>query len=197
MQPNSRESQIARKFCGASRPWNASRPWKMIKLFSIPIALLSVTIASGCKPTQKSTEIPSAEVSNVEQAKPAVLITVSISPESRVKATAEELAMELDQGVWKDFFVEIENAAGITAPLIIESEQILQSDDDSSRERWLQFELKPNVALTGLRNEIRSLRLKSRDSGIRTAILNFNAGQGTQDLGFRSDVLVTFKVHEK
>ena len=105
--------------------------------------------------------------------------------------------MELDQGVWKDFFVEIDNAAGITAPLIIESEQILQSDDDSSRERWLQLELKPNVALTGLRNEIRTLRLKSRDSGIRTAILNFNAGQGTQDLGFRSDVLVTFKVHEK
>ena len=191
MQPNSRESRIARRFCGASRPW------KTIKLFSLPIALLSVAIASGCKPTQKSTQIPSSEVSNVEQAKPAVLITVSISPESRVKATAEELAMELDQGVWKDFLVEIDNAAGITAPLIIESEQILQSDADSSRERWLQFELKPNVALTGLRNEIRSLRLKSRDSGIRTAILNFNAGQGTQDLGFRSDVLVTFKVHEK
>lgn len=191
MQPNSRESRIARKSCGASRPR------KTIKQFSLPIALLSVTIASGCKPSQTSTQIPSAEVSNVEQAKPAVLITVSISPESRVKATAEDIAMELDQGVWKDFLVEIENAAGITAPLIVESEQILQSDDDSSRERWLQFELQPNVALTGLRNEIRTLRLKSRDSGIRTAILNFNAGQGTQDLGFRSDVLFTFKVHEK
>ena len=191
MQPNSRESRIARELCGAIPPWKTRR------LFSLPIALLSVTIASGCKPTPTSNQIPSAEVSNIEQTKPSVLITVSISPESRVKATAEDIAMELDQGVWKDFLVEIENAAGITAPLLIESEQILQSDDDSSRERWLQFELQPHGALTGMRNEVRTLRLKSRDSGIRTAILNFNAGQGTQDLGFRSDVLVTFKVHGK
>lgn len=191
MQPNSRESRITRKFRGASRPW------KTIKLFSLPLALLSVTIASGCKPTPTSTQIPSAEVSNVEQAKPSVLITVSISPESRVKATAEDIAMELHQGDWKDFLIEIENAAGITAPLVVESEQFLQSDDDTSRDRWLQFELQPHGALTGMRNEIRTLRLKSHDSGIRTAILNFNAGQGTQDLGFRSDVLVTFKVPEK
>lgn len=191
MQPNSRESRITRKFRGAIRPW------KTIKLFSLPLALLSVTIASGCKPTPTSTQIPSAEVSNVEQAKPSVLITVSISPESRVKATAEDIAMELHQGDWKDFLIEIENAAGITAPLVVESEQFLQSDDDTSRDRWLQFELQPHGALTGTRNEIRTLRLKSHDSGIRTAILNFNAGQGTQDLGFRSDVLVTFKVQEK
>ncbi len=57
--------------------------------------------------------------------------------------------MELEQGVWKDFLVKIENAAGITAPLVVESEQVLQSDDDRSRDRWLQFELKPNSALTG------------------------------------------------
>jgi len=60
----------------------------------------------------------------------------------------------------------------------------------------VQLEIKPSGALTGLRHEIRTLRLRSRDAGIRTAILNFNAGQGTQDLGFRSDVLVTFKVVE-
>jgi hypothetical protein len=191
MQRNSRSTRRARK------SWNASRQWESANQWSLSVALLSVTIASGCNPPQSSTHTRSAEVSDVEQAKPPVLITVSISPESRVKAAAEDLAMELHQGIWQDFVIEIENAAGITAPLVIESEQFLQSDDDSSRDRWLQLELKPNGALTGMRNEIRTLSIKSRDSGIRTAILNFNAGQGTQDLGFRSDVLVTFKVHEK
>ncbi len=191
MPPNSRLSRRARKSQGASRQWKTA-----IQL-SLPVALFSITIASGCKPPQSSTHTPSAEVGNVEQAKPPVLITVSISPESRVKAAAENIAMDLHQGSWKDFLIEIENAAGITAPLLIESEQSLQNDDDTSRDRWLQFELEPNGALTGMRNEIRTLRMKSRDSGIRTAILNFNAGQGTQDLGFRSDVLVTFKVREK
>ena len=191
MQPNSREYRSARKFHGANRLWKMAIP------FSLSAVLLLVTIASGCKPTQSPTQIPSAEVSNVEQAKPVVLITVSISPESRVKAAVEDIAMELEQGDWKDFLIEIENAAGITAPLVVESEQIMQGEADTSRDRWLQFELKPTGALTGTRNELRTLRLKSRDSGIRTCILNFNAGQGTQDLGFRSDVLVTFKVHER
>jgi hypothetical protein len=188
MQPNSRLSPSARKFCGASRQW------KTAKQFSLFAALLSVTFASGCKQTPIATSTPSAEFSNDVQAKPPVLITVSISPESRVKAAAEDIAMELEQGVWKEFSLEIENAAGITAPIAVESEQILQSADDRSRDRWLQIELKPDGALTGKQNEIRTLRMKSRDSGIRSAILNFNAGQGTQDLGFRSDVLVTFKV---
>lgn len=191
MQPNNRESRSARKFHGANRLWKTEIP------FSLSAVLLWVTIASGCKPTQSPTQIRSAEVSNVEQAKPVVLITVSISPESRVKAAAEDIAMELEQGVWKDFLIEIENAAGITAPLVVESEQIMLGEADTSRDRWLQFELKPTGVLTGTRNELRTLRLKSRDSGIRTCILNFNAGQGTQDLGFRSDVLVTFKVHER
>lgn len=123
-----------------------------------------------------------------------ILITVSISPEARVKAAAEDIAMELQQGVWKDYLIEIDNAAGITAPLAIESEQVLTDTLDNSRDRWLQIQTEPNSQLTGSRKEIRKLRLKSRDRGVRTAILNFNAGQGTQDLGFRSDVLLTFKV---
>ena len=191
MQPNSRTSPRACKFRGASCSWMTATQ------LSLYAALLSMTIASGCKPKQTSSLTPLAEVSSVEQANPTVLITVSISPESRVKATAEDVAMELHQCVWKEFLIEIENAAGITAPLVVESEQFLQSDDDTSRDRWLQFEIQPHGALNGLRNEIRTLRLKSRDSGIRTAILNFNAGQGTQDLGFRSDVLVSFKVYGK
>ncbi len=191
MQTNSHRLDLALTICGSDHQWHTT------KRISLAAALLVALISWGCSRPLPYPQNPSAETNVVEQALPAVLITVSISPESRVKAATEDVAMELEQGVWKDFQINIENAAGITAPLVVESEQVLQSDDDRSRDRWLQFELKPNLALTGKRNESRTLRLKSRDSGIRSAILNFNAGQGTQDLGFRSDVLVTFKVYEK
>lgn len=180
---------------------------------SLSFTAFLVCSVLGCAPPASSTTAVSLDTSSgslgnnsgssnaasnlTEPGKPPILITVTISPESRVKAAAEEIPMELVQGTWKDYSIEIENAAGITAPLVIESEQLLADAQDSSRDRWLQIELQPDRPLSGQHTEIRTLRIKSRDSGIRTAILNFNAGQGTQDLGFRSDVLVTFKVLEK
>ena len=122
------------------------------------------------------------------------LILVSISPESRVKASTGAAKPILEQGAWTEFPIEIENAARITSPLFIESAQLMQSDDDLARDRWLKIELDPSGPLTGALNERRSVRLWSRDRGKRAAVLNVNAGQGTQDLGFRSDVLITFDV---
>jgi len=168
------------------------------------VAIILSCVASGCNPPGSAHPDPSRgtesktgiESKKVDDLMPPILIKVSISPEARVKAAAEEIATNLHRGQWQDFSIEIDNAAGITAPLVIESEQILAGQDDTSRDHWLQLEIKPNGALTGSRHETRTLRLRSRDAGVRTAILNFNAGQGTQDLGFRSDVLITFKVGE-
>ena len=123
-----------------------------------------------------------------------VLINVSISPEARVKATATEGRRDLRQGAWSEFTITIDNAAGITAPLVVESEQLMTSDDDTSRDHWLSLSLEPSGPLTGAPTETRILRLRSRDPGIRTAVLNINAGQGTQDLGFRSDVIISFHI---
>lgn len=122
------------------------------------------------------------------------LIAVSISPEARVKATANEGRRELRAGQWSEFSITIDNAAGITSPLIVESQQLMTSTFDTARDRWLSLELVPSGPLTGEPTENRKLRLRSRDEGIRTAILNINAGQGTQDLGFRSDVVISFSV---
>src|SRR6185437_9863668 len=47
-------------------------------------------------------------------------------------------------------------------------------------------------ALSGLALEYRLLQIQSRDAGRREARIGFNVGQGTQDLGFRSDVDVLF-----
>lgn len=121
------------------------------------------------------------------------LVTVSISPESRVKAAAEDGPRRLQQGEWRDFGIVIDNAAGITAPLVIECQQTMTCAADDSRDRWLQLALHPTGPLTGQPLESRTLRLWSRDSGVRSAVFSFNAGQGTQDLGFRSDVTLTFR----
>lgn len=52
--------------------------------------------------------------------------------------------------------------------------------------KWLPFvaliglEMNPSEPLSGATTETRVLRLRSRAPGIRTAVLNINAGQGTQ-----------------
>jgi len=124
----------------------------------------------------------------------APLIDVSISPEGRVKASLVEPAPVLKKAGWTEYQIVIENTAGLTSPLAVECRQTMASDTDASRKRWLKLELVPAGPLTGAREETRTLRLWSRDAGRRAAIFNVNAGQGSQDLGFRSDVLVTFLV---
>ncbi len=123
------------------------------------------------------------------------LIEVSISPESRVKAAEGDAPRELTQGDWCEFEIVVNNAAGITSPLQIESENLLPAAPATpGRHQWLRLELVPRGPLTGQRRETRKLRLWTDDTGVRSAVLNVNAGQGTQDLGFRSDVLLSFKV---
>ena len=123
------------------------------------------------------------------------LVEVSISPESRVKAAEGDALRELVQGEWREFDIVINNTAGITSPLQIESENFIpEAPGVSGRDQWLRLELVPQGPLTGKRSESRKLRLWTNQTGVRSAVLNVNAGQGTQDLGFRSDVLLNFKI---
>jgi len=46
--------------------------------------------------------------------------------------------------------------------------------------------------LTGFPLEYQILQVYSRDRGQRAAVLRFNVGQGSQDIGFRSEVSVLF-----
>ena len=46
--------------------------------------------------------------------------------------------------------------------------------------------------LSGLGIEYLILQIYSRDAGQRSAVLAFNVGQGTQDIGFRNDIDVLF-----
>ena len=141
---------------------------------------------------------------------PLTLAYVTINPESRVKAKSGMAPPRLLQNGWTVYLIKVHNRAGVTAPLMIESSNaapIFRRSRSSSkpnnpfnpkllRERWLSLDTynKPPLAptLSGLAVEYRIALLYSRDSGKREATLSFNVGQGTQDLGFRSDVPIPF-----
>lgn len=143
------------------------------------------------------------------------LFNVHINPESRVKVKEGAANPELVQSGWKSYLVRVENEAGITAKLAVQSNQAKPTYNGGDRvqgmgsagkgedvttadikDRWLAIELftktpmKPN--LSGLAVEYLIVQLYSRDAGKRAAKIAFNCGQGTQDIGFRNEVDLLF-----
>ena len=135
---------------------------------------------------------------------------VNINPESRVKVKEGPVNKELMQQGWRTFLVKVHNEAGVTAPLAAESENAAplykRSTGSPDPEmtvpksdiphRFLDIEVYGNpplkASLSGLELEYRIVQLYSRDAGKREAMLSFNVGQGTQDIGFRSEVPILF-----
>jgi hypothetical protein len=64
------------------------------------------------------------------------------------------------------------------------------------RDRWANISVVKTPPmekqLSGLPVEYQLLEVYSRDAGKRSAEISFNVGQGTQDIGFRNDMLVLF-----
>ena len=139
------------------------------------------------------------------------LVVVNINPESRVKVAMGAAQPTLDQRGWTNFLIKVVNEAGVTAPLNCLSPQaepmvkrssssanpkIVISPADSNR-RWLDIAMVTSQPLTatlsGLAVEYRLLQLYSRDAGPREATLSMHVGQGTQDLGFRSEIPILFQ----
>jgi hypothetical protein len=128
------------------------------------------------------------------------LAVVTINPESRVKAVAGEAKPVLVEAGWSVFLIKVINEAGVTAPLRVTSEQAIPlagSPKAKLEDRWLDLSIfrgRPlSPTLTGASIDYRIIQLYSRDAGRRAAVLTFDVGQGTQDLGFRSDLLVNFE----
>ncbi|GIW86607.1 MAG: hypothetical protein KatS3mg108_0931 [Isosphaeraceae bacterium] len=138
------------------------------------------------------------------------LVGVAINPESRVKAQPGPARPELVQHGWRVFLVKVHNEAGVTAPLRVVSPNAAPVYKQSTAspkpavsipkeeigDRWADvrmFDDRPLAkSLSGLPLEYRILQVYSRDAGHREARLSFDVGQGTQDLGFRSDVDILF-----
>ncbi len=141
---------------------------------------------------------------------PYCLIGVDINPESRVKAKPGPASPKLIQQGWRVFLVKVNNEAGVTAALKVDSPNaapIYKRSTSSPKpepaiplseipQRWTDVRMyddRPmNKTLSGLPLEYRLIQIFSRDAGRREAKLTFDVGQGTQDLGFRSDVDILF-----
>ena len=145
---------------------------------------------------------------------PYVLAEVNINPESRVKVVPGAADPVLVENGTRLFLVKVINEAGVRAPLEVESpnsgptslryrsaeehevEQELTEQD--VKERWAEISIyrRPPMLerLSGLGVEYQILSVYSRDRGQRSAKIAFNVGQGSQDIGFRNDMLVLFNI---
>lgn len=145
-----------------------------------------------------------------------VLFNVEINAESRTKIENGSAEPILFQNGWKSFLVSVENLAGVTSKLTMQSEQSKANYDGGEKiygmagvgkgevitnekmtDRWLVFELssliKEGNSLSGLTKEYFIIDLYSRDSGSRMAKFNVDCGEGTQDIGKRAETNRLFK----
>jgi hypothetical protein len=140
------------------------------------------------------------------------LAIVDINAESRVKVQPGPAKPELVEGGTRLFLVKVINRANVTAPLRVASpnsgpvyiqsngspEPKLELTPQNSADRWAEISIydQPPMdrRLSGLALDYRVLQIYSRDRGQRSADISFNVGQGSQDIGFRNNILVLFDV---
>ena len=138
------------------------------------------------------------------------LALIEINPESRVKVEQGPAKPDLVEGGTRLFLVKVLNQAHVTAPLKVASpnsgnvyitsngsaEPPLKLTPKNAQDKWANISIynKPPMGrrLSGLGLEYQILEVYSRDTGQRSAVLQFDVGQTSQDLGFRSEMLVLF-----
>jgi hypothetical protein len=136
-----------------------------------------------------------------------VLLAVTINPESRVKVKRGPASVTLQQGGYTPLLVKVINEGGVTKPLVIASPQALPTSsrgkageitEQDVKDRFLDIDLFRDQPLTktlsGLKVEYVVALVHSTQAGKREAVITFNVGQGTQDLGFRGEVPVLFDI---
>lgn len=152
---------------------------------------------------------------------PQVLATVEINPELRVKAVRGPTTapFPLQQHGFTPAILKIHNLGVVTRPLEIDSPEagavyagaslgILERQAQTELNRKENTENDPNrflevdlfrqapmtPSLSGLEVEYVIALLSSSEAGKREARLHFSVGQGSQDLGFRSELPVLFDI---
>jgi hypothetical protein len=148
---------------------------------------------------------------------PYVLAAVDINPEARVRVRRGPAAAELVQLGWTSVLVKVHNQGAVRAPLEVTSpnaapllhpwhwqepnhralpQNRLTDGDVANRFLALAVYRQPPMlpTLSGQPVEYAILQLYPKDAGAREIRLEFSAGQGTQDLGFRGTLDVLFQV---
>jgi hypothetical protein len=143
----------------------------------------------------KDTDSAAAQVQKLLD--PYCLVGVNINPESRVKVARGPAEADLLFKRETIVLIKVHNEAGVTQGLKIAGPQLrLKGRADSGR--WLDAvvhtERPLRKTLGGNVLEYVVLGLTAHEAGKREATLQFDVGQGTQDLGFRAEVPILFKV---
>jgi hypothetical protein len=150
---------------------------------------------------------------------PHVLLTVHLNPEVRVKVARGPAKATLQQAGYTPILVKVTNESTATKPLRISSPQagppyagmgrLSMTRQDQmhlltdpkyrpDKDRFLHVEMFTSQPMTpnlsGLKVEYAIALIYSSDSGKREAIIGFDVGQGTQDLGFRAETPVLFDI---
>src|SRR5215467_801836 len=114
-----------------------------------------------------------------------------------------------EAGVTAQLKVESPNSGDVYIESTGSPEPAMELTPQQAADRWSDISLYPlptspyvSVSLyqkppmlprlSGLAVEYQILTIYSRDPGQRSAIISFNVGQGTQDIGFRNDMTVLF-----
>ena len=191
---------------------NASRLLETLGFLGAP---LSDSISA---PLQTAVEAEDAEAIQATLDK-AVLFVVDINPEVRVKVHRGPGPSILQQGGFTPFLVKIINRGTTTQRLRIHSKQGGQvyggmstlsatrmqrtelnelEDEKGDPKRFLDLEMFQDSPMTrnlsGLEVEYAIALIYSQDSGKREASIEFDVGQGSQDIGFRAELPVLFDV---
>lgn len=143
----------------------------------------------GHDPTFVTQISEAAHVGNLRTTtEPLTLFRVHINPESRVKLAVVTPPETVVQHRTQRFLVEIHNEARIRAPLQIRA--IDRTASSNEPPTWCSIRLVENLLstslLTGEEHEWKLMELRCSETGHREVHLEVDAGQGTQDLGFRA-----------
>ncbi|MFN9262609.1 MAG: CehA/McbA family metallohydrolase [Acidobacteriota bacterium] len=129
------------------------------------------------------------------------LVGLEINPEARVKVQQGPAKAELLEQGWRSFLVKVHNQAGLTAAVGVDSPNagpMQNQNANTGNRRWMEIQSYTRqplkVHLSGLAVEYRVIQIYAREAGQREAKRVFDVGQGTQDLGFRSEVDVLFRI---
>ncbi|MBL9142981.1 MAG: CehA/McbA family metallohydrolase [Verrucomicrobiaceae bacterium] len=147
-----------------------------------------------------------------------VLCVVDINPESRVKAARGPAGASVQQAGYTPVLIKVVNHATSVAKLRISSAQagpsyagvakgtmererqthLRENENTKNEHRFLEISLFDSPPMTthlsGLEVEYAIALIYSSEAGKREAVLAFDIGQGTQDLGFRAEVPVLLDV---
>ena len=171
--------------------WTTFRDRLQQQLKGLEAALPAQTLRDVKELLDKEDAAPQAVERMQKLLDPFCLVGIAINPESRVKAVRGAADAELVVNRETVVLIKVQNDAGVSPALNVSGPQIV-TGDKAEDGRWLRAVA--GGKLGGQRVEYLVLKLTAFETGKREATLKFDAGQGTQDLGFRAEVPILFRV---